>query len=148
MQNNTRNYCYDQNIPPKRIRQTRQGVQRRTIATTPETYDMGSRDRTTPRSTHYDARTTPPSKSKRNWGGSQVCTRTSCTRNNTRIMERLRRKLLLCKEKGRETTAGTRLSTDQQMDHEKSKRLSPNSPGHWQVTRMHPLHKSRRPMGI
>ncbi len=53
---------------------------------TPKTHHMGSCDRTTSRSTYHNARTTPPSKSKRNRRGPQVRTRTSRTGNDTRIM--------------------------------------------------------------
>ncbi len=45
-------------------------------------------------------------------------------------MEPLRCKLLLRKEKGRQTTTGTRLLTNQQMDYEKPKRLPLNSPSY------------------
>src|SRR6266446_4492571 len=82
VQNDTRSHCHNQNPPCNRI---------------------------TSRSTHHDARTTPPSKSKRNRRSPQVRTRTSRPRNDTRIMEPLCRKLLLCEEKGWQITPSTRL---------------------------------------
>ncbi len=70
---------------------------------------------------------TAPPEPKGDRGSPQVRTRTSRTRDNTRIMESLCRKLLLCKEERWQTTTGTRLPTNQQMDYEKPKRLPSDS---------------------
>ena len=65
-----------------------------------------------------------------------------------RIMESLRSELLLREEKGWKTTASPRLSSNKQMDHEKSQRLATNPPGHRPTTGMYTIHQSQHPLGV
>ena len=148
MQNNPSNCNQHWKYHSQRIHQTQKSIQWRKIPMTPKTHHMGSRNWTTFRSTHYNARTTPTPQPKRNQRGSQVCIRTPCVGHHTRIVEPICSKLLLCKERGWKTMTSSGLQTNQQMDNEKLQHLPINSPSHWPTQRLHTLYKSWCSMGI
>src|SRR6266403_269982 len=109
---------------------------------------MGSRYQITTRSAVHNARTPLTPQSERNPRSSQLRPRTFEKRYHTGILEPLRCQLLLRQEEGQKAQTSTRLPTHQQMDQEKSKRISTNSASHRPSEGLLSVHKSRHQMGV
>jgi hypothetical protein len=84
-----------------------------------KTHYMRPRDRTSPKRPRYLASTTTPAKPNRTRRNAKVRGRTSPTRNHPRVMESIRRELLLYQKERWKIMPGPRLLTHQQMDKEK-----------------------------
>ncbi len=106
-----------QNTPT--ISTSPQGLQRRTIAKAPRPLDLGPRYRTPPRSPPNSSRKATPPNPTRNTRNPQVRRRTSNEGYHPRVMEPLRRQLLLRQKERREASPSPRLSPNQSLDSKK-----------------------------
>src|SRR5258707_13608484 len=99
---------------------SRKGLQRKTIPKAPSPFNLRSRHRTPSRRTPYPSRKATPPYPARDTRDSEVRGRTPDKRNHPRVVESLRRELLLRQKERRKAPPSPRLSPDQPMDAKKS----------------------------
>src|SRR5258708_5476243 len=91
-------------------------LQRRTIAEAPRPLDLGPRHRTPSRSSPNSPWKATPPDTIRNTRDPQVCSRTPSKGNYPRVMEPLRRQLLLRQKERRKTLSSPGLLPNQSLD--------------------------------